>query len=163
MEQELWEFAINNWYNLRPISWANPNPWHCAQYSPILSDKRNYLLRGPTKQLTEKIWRDSPPNFGQDLGILRKSCSRIEAPKEDRNSTGRLKESSKLDHWELSDSEPTKDLGPHMYIRDGNSVFMWVSKQLESGLSLICWLSVDPTPLIGLPCLASAGVHGVAL
>jgi hypothetical protein len=46
------------------------------------------------------------PNTGQRSGLLWKIGRRIEGPEQDRNSTGRPTESTNLNPWQLSETEP---------------------------------------------------------
>ena len=66
----------------------------CRQELSIISSERLYPVVDWNK------YRNPQTNIGQRLGILMRVWERIEVP------TGRSKESSNLDPWEVSETEP---------------------------------------------------------
>jgi hypothetical protein len=100
-----------------------------------------YPLRGSTHQLTQTD-ADTHSQIGMELGdSYGRIGRRVAGPKGDRNSTGRPTESTNLDPWGLSESEPPNkehrlDLGLPAHMKQMCSLaFMWVLNNWSRGLS----------------------------
>ena len=121
-------------------------------------------LRGSTEQLTQTETDTHSQTVDGAWGLLQKKKRNDYGAEGDRNSTGRLTESTNLYPWgpQSLNHQPKNihrlDLGLPAHMQQMSSlVFMWVPNIWSKGYHKSCCLYSGYFVLPGMPCLASVG------
>jgi hypothetical protein len=107
MEQRLREWPTNDWPNLRPFFHGQtPIPDTINDILLCWKPSITVPFRDPTQKLTETHADTHSQTLDGTWHSYGRVWKRIEGPEGDRNSTGKPTESTNLDTWELSETEP---------------------------------------------------------